>query len=72
LKQYQKSKVDITTVEEESEKNLILGEIIAVPEGSSFKIGDEIIFGKYAFETFKFEGTDYHFLREDDIIAIKK
>jgi len=68
---FQKSKVDITITEDEKEKNLILGEVTAIPSNSNFQIGDHVIFGKYAYETFTFEGEDYHFLREEDVIAIK-
>ena len=79
LMSFQKSKVDITTTEEDSERSLILGEVVEVsiesdghPSSNKFKKGDIVVFGKYAYETFKFEGEDHYFVREDDIIAIKE
>lgn len=71
LKIYQKSKVDITTTADESDKNLILAEITAVSDQTEFKIGDQVIVGKYAFETFEYEGEKYLFIQEEDIIALK-
>jgi chaperonin GroES len=34
------------------------------------KIGDIVLYGKYAGTDLKFEGKDYLIMREDDILAI--
>jgi len=34
------------------------------------KVGDLVLFGKYAGQPVKIEGEEYHILKEDDIMAI--
>jgi chaperonin GroES len=34
------------------------------------KVGDSVLYGKYAGTELKFEGKDYLIMREDDILAI--
>jgi len=56
------------------------GEIIAVGNGKigddgklrpmNVKVGDKILFGKYAGQTFKMDGVEYMTMREDDIIGV--
>ena len=56
------------------------GEIIAVGKGKvaddgklvamSVKVGDKVLFGKYAGQTFKMDGVEYMTMREDDIIGV--
>jgi chaperonin GroES len=56
------------------------GEIIAVGKGKvgddgkliamSVKVGDKVLFGKYAGQTFKMDGQEYMTMREDDIIGV--
>ncbi len=56
------------------------GEIIAVGNGKvgedgnvrpmSVKVGDRVMFGKYAGQTFKMDGQEYMTMREDDIIGV--
>jgi chaperonin GroES len=56
------------------------GEILAVGEGKcsdngtiipmSVKVGDNVLFGKYAGQEVKVDGADVLVMREDDIIAI--
>lgn len=56
------------------------GEVIAVGTGKpldngnvhtpSIKVGDKVIYGRYAGSTYKAEGVEYKVLREDDILAI--
>lgn len=56
------------------------GEIIAVGKGKvsddgkliamSVKVGDKVLFGKYAGQTFKVDGQEYMTMREDDIIGV--
>ena len=43
------------------------GEIVAVGNG---KVGDRILFGKYAGQAFKMDGQEYMTMREDDIIGV--
>ncbi|MBI5659328.1 MAG: co-chaperone GroES [Nitrosomonadales bacterium] len=56
------------------------GEIIAVGNGKvgddgrlhpmNVKVGDKVLFGKYAGQTFKMDGVEYMTMREDDIIGV--
>jgi chaperonin GroES len=56
------------------------GEVIAVGNGKigedgkvrpmNVKVGDRILFGKYAGQTFKMDGVEYMTMREDDIIGV--
>lgn len=56
------------------------GEIIAVGKGKvgddgkliamSVKVGDKVLFGKYAGQTFKMDGHEFMTMREDDIIGV--
>ncbi len=51
------------------------GTVVAVGNGSkdhtmTVKVGDTVLYGKYAGTDLKFEGKDYLIMREDDILAI--
>ncbi len=56
------------------------GEIIAVGNGKvgddgklrpmNVKVGDKVLFGKYAGQAFKMDGVEYMTMREDDIIGV--
>ena len=56
------------------------GEIIAVGKGKvsddgkviamSVKVGDKVLFGKYAGQVFKMDGQEYMTMREEDIIGV--
>ena len=51
------------------------GTVVAVGDGSkkhtmTVKIGDTVLYGKYAGTELKLEGTDYLIMREDDILAV--
>lgn len=56
------------------------GEIIAVGKGKvtedgkvlpiDVKVGDKVLFGKYAGTEIKIEGVDYLIMREDDILGV--
>ncbi len=56
------------------------GEIVAVGNGKvgddgklrpmNVKVGDKVLFGKYAGQTFKMDGVEYMTMREDDIIGV--
>lgn len=58
----------------------VKGEIVAVGEGKradngtvipmSVKVGDKVLFGKYAGQEIKVDGQDVLVMREDDVIAI--
>ena len=41
-----------------------------VDEPMTVKVGDKVLYGKYAGTEFKFEGADYLIMREADILAI--
>ncbi len=51
------------------------GTIVAVGPGKkdhtmTVKVGDTVLYGKYAGNELKYEGQDYLIMREDDILAI--
>lgn len=51
------------------------GEVVAVGKGTkdeptTVKIGDTVLYGKYAGTELKLEGGDYLIMRESDILAI--
>ena len=51
------------------------GVVIAVGNGKkdepmTVKVGDSVLYGKYAGTELKLEGKDYLIMREDDILAI--
>ncbi len=51
------------------------GEVIAVGPGKdgnkmTVKIGDAILYGKYAGQELSYEGLDYLIMREDDILVV--
>lgn len=51
------------------------GTVVAVGNGKkdepmTVKVGDTVLYGKYAGTEFKYEGSDYLIMREADILAI--
>lgn len=51
------------------------GTVVAVGNGKpeepmTVKVGDSVLYGKYAGTEFKYEGKDYLIMRESDIFAI--
>lgn len=51
------------------------GTVVAVGNGTkdhtmTVKVGDSVLYGKYAGTELKLEGKDYLIMREDDILAI--
>ncbi len=41
-----------------------------VDEPMTVKVGDKVLYGKYAGTEFKYEGADFLIMRESDILAI--
>ena len=59
------------TVKEKPQK----GTVVAVGNGTkdhamTVKIGDSVLYGKYAGTELKLDGKDYLMMREDDILAV--
>ena len=53
------------------------GEIIAIGNGTKdeemvLKVGDKVLYGKYAGQELEFEGEKYMVMRQSDVIAIIK
>lgn len=56
------------------------GEVVAIGTGRrtddgklqplQVKVGDKVLFGKYAGTNFKFDGIEYLVMREDDVVGI--
>ncbi|GAB6162023.1 co-chaperone GroES [Desulfothermus naphthae] len=79
LEEEEKTKGGIIIPDTAKEKP-IKGEVIAVGPGRltddgkriemSVKVGDKVMFSKYAGTEVKIEGEEYLIMREDDIVAI--
>jgi len=37
---------------------------------TEIKVGDQVLFGKYAGQPIKIDGKEYHILKEDDVMAV--
>ena len=53
----------------------LAGKVIAVVPGTSevkmeVKVGDEVLYGKYAGQEISIDGTDYLIMKQNDILAI--
>ena len=53
----------------------LAGKVIAVGPGTSevkmeVKVGDEVLYGKYAGQEISIDGTDYLIMKQNDILAI--
>jgi chaperonin GroES len=53
------------------------GTVVAVGSGKkdepmTVKVGDVVLYGKYAGTEIRFDGNDYLIMREDDILLIEK
>jgi chaperonin GroES len=60
------------TVEKEKKEQ---GEIISIGEGEkikklNLKVGDTVIFGKYAGDEVEIDDTEYKVLKDEDVLAI--
>ena len=62
-KQY---KADIAIDEDEEDKRLITGVVLA---GEGYEKGKHVVFGKYALYKLTYESQDYFFLSKEDVIA---
>ena len=53
------------------------GSVVAIGKGTkdnpmTIKVGDKVLYGKYAGTELKYEGEDYLIMKESDILAIIK
>ena len=51
------------------------GEVVAVGNGTKdeemvLKVGDKVLYGKYAGSELEFEGTKYLIMRQNDVLAV--
>lgn len=59
------------TAQEKPQQGTIVAAGAGKPdEPMTVKVGDTVLYGKYAGTEFKFEGNDYLIMRESDILAI--
>lgn len=67
-----KSGIILTASTEDRERN-DLGEVVAVSkEVTELKIGDKVIYSRYAGSTLKQDDEDYLIINIDDILAVKE
>jgi len=73
IRKHTKTKLtaDMVVEETDDDKRLITGEIISTyNENDKTRVGQTIIFGKYALYQLTVEGVDYFFIEEEDVIGI--
>ena len=75
VKEADKTKSGIILPETIDKEKPAQGRVIAMGAGekikkSGIKIGDEVVFEKYAGTDFKIGGVDYKILKEDEVLAI--
>ncbi|MGL5261275.1 MAG: co-chaperone GroES [Bacteroides sp.] len=51
------------------------GEVVAVGQGTKdeemvLKVGDTVLYGKYAGTALEYEGTEYLIMRQSDVVAV--
>lgn len=64
---YSQIKADMVIEESDEDKRLITAEVLS--EGSEYKKGSTIIFGKYSIFPLTLQGEDFFFIDEQDIIS---
>jgi len=75
VKEPEKTKSGIILPETADKEKPAQGKVAAIGRGakikkSGIKIGDEVVFEKYAGTDFKIGGVDYKILKEDEVLAI--
>ena len=59
------------TAKEKPQKEIVVAVgNVTKDHAMTVKVGDTVLYGKYAGADLKFEGKDYLIMREDDILAI--
>ena len=58
-----------------AQENPQMGEVVAVGPGKdgnlpTVKVGDRVLYGKYAGQELNYRGEDYLIVREDDILVV--
>ena len=67
--------IEPAAAEQKTASGIIIPEVVAVGPGTkdnamTLKVGDNVIYGKYAGTEFHLDGKDYMIMRESDVIAI--
>ncbi len=62
-------------IPDNSKEKPLEGEVVAVGKGTSeiemeLKVGDSVLYGKYAGTEITFEGQEYLIMRQSDVLAI--
>ena len=62
-------------IHDTAKEKQLAGKVIAVGPGTSevkmeVKVGDEVLYGKYAGQEISIDGTDYLIMKQNDILAI--
>ena len=67
-----KTKSNLTLMAKDSDRDLIVGEIISVSDDvkNEWRKGQKVVFGRFAASLFRLEGETYYFLSVEDIIGI--
>jgi len=60
--------VDMAIEESDEDKSLITGEVLQ-SNNEQYKVGDTVIFGKYAILKLKLKGEDFFILDVDDVLG---
>ena len=82
IKRTEEEKVSVggIVIPDSATEKPIKGQVVAVGEGKvldngsvrapKVKVGDQVLFGKYAGTEVKLDGTEYLVVKEDDIFAV--
>lgn len=68
----EKSKLNFVLPDSVREEKSAQGKVVAVGDVKKIKVGDIVLFSKYAYDEVKHEGEDLYLLKEENVFAIIK
>lgn len=68
----EKSKLNFVLPESVTEEKSAQGKVVAVGDVKKIKVGDIVLFSKYAYDEVKHEGEDLYLIKEENVFAIIK
>lgn len=68
----EKSKLNFVLPESIAEEKSAQGKVVAVGETKKLKVGDVVLFSKYAYDEVKHEGEELYLIKEENVFAIIK
>jgi chaperonin GroES len=68
----EKSKLNFVLPDSVKEEKSAQGKVVAVGETKKLKVGDTVIFSKYAYDEVKHGGEELYLIKEENVFAIIK